>query len=82
MWDYSRPGRVGWGTIGSMPANFGNMPKVRERQETSSRKASQYWQVARVAGKVPNVEKSWAEASRNSAMRGVHLHIYYIDFGQ
>ncbi len=29
VWDYSEPGRVRWGTIGSMPTNFGNLPKVR-----------------------------------------------------
>ncbi len=32
VWDYSGPGRVRWGTIGSMPTNFGNLPKVVERQ--------------------------------------------------
>ena len=43
---------------------------------------SKYWQVARVAGKVPNLKKSQAEASRDSAMRGAPLHVYYIQFGQ
>ncbi len=57
MWDDSGPGRVRWGTIGSMPINFGNLPKVVERQGTPSRKVSQYWHVASVAGKVPNLEK-------------------------
>ncbi len=37
MWDYLGPGRVRWGTFGSMPTNFGNLPKVRERWEASSR---------------------------------------------
>ncbi len=57
VWDYSGPGRVRWGTIGSMPTNFGNEPKVVERQGASSRKVPQCWQVAIEAGKVPNLEK-------------------------
>ena len=57
MWGYSEPKRVRWGTIGSMLTNFGNLPKVRERQEASSRWVSQYWQVASVAGKVPKLVK-------------------------
>ncbi len=57
VWYYSGPGRVKWGTIGSMPTNFGNLPKVRERQEVSSRQVSRCWQVASVAGKVPNLKK-------------------------
>ena len=32
MWDYSKPGRVRWVTIGSMPTNLGNLPIVVERQ--------------------------------------------------
>ena len=55
MWGYSEPKRVRWGTIGSMPTNFDNLPKVRERQEASSRWVSKYWQVASVAGKVPQL---------------------------
>ncbi len=57
MWDYSEPRGVRWGTIGSMPTNFGNLPKVRKRQEAFSRWVSQYWQVASVAGKVPKLVK-------------------------
>ena len=57
MWDYSGPGRVRWGTIGSMPTNFGNLPNVREPQEASSRQVPRCWQVASVAGKVPNFKK-------------------------
>ncbi len=49
MWYYSEPRRVRLGTIGSMPTNFGNLPKVRKRQEASSRWVSQYWQVASVS---------------------------------
>ena len=37
VWDYSGPGRVRWGTFGTMPTNFGNLPKVIERREASSR---------------------------------------------
>ena len=82
MWDYSGPGRVWWGTIGSMPTNFGNLPKVVERQGASCRKVSQYWQVASVAGRLPNMKKFQSEASRDSAMPGVPLHVFYIHFGQ
>ncbi len=57
VWDYSGPGRVRWGTIGSMPTYFGTLPKVRERQEASSRQVSSCWQVASVAGKVPYLKK-------------------------
>ncbi len=57
VWDYSEPGRVRWGTIGSMPTNFGNLSKVAERQGDSSRKVFQFWQVASVAGNVPNLKK-------------------------
>ena len=39
-----------------MPTNFGSLPNVVERQGASSRKVSQCWQVARVAGKVPNLD--------------------------
>ena len=28
MWDYSEPGRVRWGIIGSMPTNLGNFGKT------------------------------------------------------
>ncbi len=35
--DYLGPWRVRWGTFGSMPTNFGNLPKVRERREACSR---------------------------------------------
>ncbi len=55
MWAYSGPGRVRWSTIGSMPTNFGMLPKLVERQGASSRKVSQYWQVASVAGRLPNI---------------------------
>ncbi len=34
-----------------------------------------YWQVASVSGKVPNPKKRKAKASRDSAMRGVYLHM-------
>ncbi len=53
VWGYSGPGRVRWGTYGSMPTNFGKLPKVIERREASCRWVSKYWQVASVAGKVP-----------------------------
>ena len=46
-----------WGTIGSVPTIFGILPNVVKGQGASSRKVSQYWQVASVAGKVPNFEK-------------------------
>ena len=72
VWDYSGPGRVRWGTIGSMPTNFGNLPKVVERQGTPSGKVSQYWQVASAAGKVPNLEKK----SQSEASREVFLSMY------
>ena len=39
----------------SLPTNFGSLPNVVERQGAPSRKVSQYWQVARVAGKMPNL---------------------------
>ena len=54
MWDYSGPGRVRWDTIGSMPTNFGSLPKVVERQGAPSGKVPQCWQVASVSGKVLN----------------------------
>ncbi len=30
VWGFSGPGRVRWGTIGSMPTKSGNLPKVVE----------------------------------------------------
>ena len=79
---WSGPMRVRWGTFGSLPTIFGMLPNVVKRQGASSKKASHYWQFAIVAGKVPNKKKSHAEASRDSAMRGAPLHVYYILFGQ
>ncbi len=57
VWDYLGPGRVQWGTFGSMPTNLGNLPKVRERWGASSSQVSQYWQVASIAGKVSKCVK-------------------------
>ncbi len=59
-----------WGT-------FGSMPNVVGEQGASCRKVSQYWQVTNVAGKVPKSPKP-----KHCAMRGVPLHVYYIQFGQ
>ncbi len=39
----------------SLPTNFGSLPNVVERQGAPSRKVSQYWKVASVAGKMPNL---------------------------
>ena len=61
-----------------MPTNFGSLPNVVERQGASSRKVSQCWQVATVAGKVPNLEK----VPGGSIARCVPLYVYYIQFGQ
>ena len=65
----TRKGQVG--TIGSMPTNFGNLPKVVERQGAPSGKGSHYWQVASLAGKVPNLKK----VAVRSIARGVPLHV-------
>ncbi len=46
------------GTIGSGPTVFGSLPNVSEEQESSSKRLRYYWQVARVAGKGPNVKKN------------------------
>ncbi len=76
MWDYSEPKRVRWGTVGSMPTNFGNLPKVRERQEASFIWVSQYWQVASVAGKVPKLVKVPEPKHRAIARCEVCVSIY------
>ncbi len=76
MWDYSEPRSVRWGTIGSMPTNFGNLPKVRERQEGPSRWVCQYWQVASEAGKVPKVVKVPEPMHRAIAQCEVFVSIY------
>ncbi len=46
-----------WGTFGSVPTIFGILPNVAGGQGASSRKVSQHWHVAIMAGKVPNVGK-------------------------
>ncbi len=76
VWDYSEPGRVRWGTIGSMPSNFGNLPKVGERQGASSRKVFQYWPFSSVAGKVPNLKKRPSPKHRAIARCEVFLSMY------
>ncbi len=78
VWDYSEPVRVRWGTIGSLPTNFGNLPKVRKRQEASYRWVSQYWQVASVAGKVPKLVKVPEPKHRAIARCEVCVSIYII----
>ena len=45
------------GTIGSVPTVFGSLPNVAEKQGSSCRRLGHYWQVASMAGKVPNVKK-------------------------
>ncbi len=80
MWDYSEPGRVRWGTIGSMPTNFGNLPKVRKRQEASSRWVSQYWQVASVAGKVPKLVK--VQEPKHRAIARCESYISQLNYRQ
>ena len=50
----SGPVRVRWGTFGSVPTIFGILPNFVKRQGASSRKVSNYWQCAIMAGKVPN----------------------------
>ncbi len=57
-----------WGTFGSVPTIFGTLPNVVGGQGTSPRKAFEYWQVAIVAGKVPNLEKV--------PDRSIPLHVY------
>ncbi len=76
MWDYSGPGRVRWGTIGSISTNFGNLPKGLERQGAPSGKVSQCWQVASVTGKVPNLKKSPSPKHRATARCEVFLFMY------
>ncbi len=73
---------IRWGTFGSVPTIFGILPNVVERQGASSRTIREYLQGASVAGKVPNLENVLAEASRDSAMRGVPLHVYCIHLSQ
>ena len=76
VWDYSGPGRVRWGTIGSMPTKFGNLPKVRELQEASPRQVSRCWQVASSAGKVPKLVKVPESKHRAIARCEVYVSIY------
>ncbi len=76
MWDYSEPRKVRWGTIGSMPTNFGSLPKVTERQEASSIWVSQYWQVASEAGRVPKLVKVPDPKHRATARCEVCVSIY------
>ncbi len=67
---------VRWGTVGSMPTNFGNLPNVVERQGVPCRKVSQYWQIARVAGKVRNFSKVPGPKHRAIARCEVFLSMY------
>ncbi len=62
--------------MGNLPTNFGNLPKVRERQEGPSRWVCQYWQVAREAGKVPKVVKVPEPMHRAIAQCEVFVSIY------
>ena len=67
--------RVRLGTFGSVPTIFGILPNVVGRHRAFSRMVREYWQGASLAGKVPILDSY-------SAMRGVPLHVYYINFGQ
>ena len=78
--DYSGPGRVRSGTFGSVPINFGKLPRVRDRREASFRWVPQYWQVASVAGMVPKLVKvpEPKHCARARCEVCVYIYITYI----
>ncbi len=72
----SGPGRVRWGTFGSVPTKFGIVPNIIGHQGASSRKVSQCWQVANVAGMVPKMLKVPEPKYCAIARCKVYLSIY------
>ena len=49
----SGPGRVRWGTFGSVPTISGSLPNVVKQRGALLKNVSHYWQCAILAGKVP-----------------------------